>query len=751
MGSPAITPELQQSAPEGQNSASELPQMGEDNRDMPEDLQSALKALVTKLQGQDKYARRSEVIDARRQRFYDRGDQYIFWNAASWVFVPATGGGSLQQGSEAVDMPRYTDVYNIFHGYLRSIVAVLTQNPPGVNFEPDDPNESSDITAAQAADKFKHVVDRANERKALQADIARFFCTDGRVVLYTRTVKNAQKFGTDPDTKQPKSGEIITAYGVLEHKCPILAASQDQMHFQIISDEMDTCMAKTEYSWAAEKIKEGDSAMGESSYERMARLGVLQGTRLLMQAGDAYAHIVTRQNVWLRPSAFEDIPKGDTQDQIKQLFPSGCHLVLVGDAYCASWDESMDDHLALGHPQPGDGQSRASWMKPMVPIQDAYNDYKNMRKEYHDYGIPITAWHSEYMDLAALREQVSEPGNNISGNVPAGLSVEDCCHTTPPLTPPADLIQAEQDLMGQLAQFVTAVFPALFGGNTGSNDTLGGIAIQRDQAMGNMGLPWGAIQELYAKSYKQAVTCAAKRAADDETINIAVPGKRGMTKTETLALADLKKGNFHCFPDTDSTFPETFSARKAALQQFFLAAETNPALAEAAVLPDNLELAKEYSGLTDITIPSAQASNKQLREIEQLLKTTPIPPSPQELQAAAEQNAELATAAQLMGGQEPPPVDPMSMLKPSIEIDPENDYNKYEYEECRTWLNSEERYAQEQAGNQAGILNVKLHAAQHKAAMAADEAPPQGSLGALGGTPQPAAPAQPPAPPPTLQ
>jgi hypothetical protein len=713
------------SQPDGMQSQITAPSDGNINKDIPEIVKNWLKKQTEKFLSQDKFARRAEVMEARRQRFYDRGDQYIWWNNSAMVFVPITGGASVAVGSDSVDMPRYTDVYNIFHGYLRSIVALLSQNPPGVNFEPDDMSKSADITAQQAAEKFKYVIDRANNRRALQADIARMFCTDARCVLYTRTVKNAQKFGKD-ENGEAKSGQLIDAFGVLESKVPLTAKDQDAYHYLVISDEIDIVPAKAEYKDFASKIQEGSSSMGESAYERFARLGVLQGTSLLFQTGDAYAHIVTRHRVWMRPSCFEGAPEA-VKSQLQELFPDGAHIVFCGDTYCGSWNECMDDHIAVDFPQPGDGQNRMSWMKPMVPIQDAYNDYKNMRKEYHDYGIPVTAWNSDAIDVTAFHEQVSEPGNNLQITVTPNMSAKDMFAQTAALQPPGDLVEAEIDLRESLSQFVTAVFPALAGGSTGSNDTASGIAIQRDQAMGNMGLPWGGIQNLYARAYKQAVMCAAEEAEDEDVVSIAIPRKGNSPKAEQLALGDLKKGNFRCVPDTDSSFPETWSARKNAVVQFFQAAIENPVLLEAANQPDNLELAREYSGLDDLVIPGAESRNKQLREIEQLLQEKPVPPSQQELQQAALQHAAAATQAQMTGQGPPPPPNPATMVKPSIEVDPIFDFHKYEFEKCQEWLNSEERVAQEKVGNLAGIMNVRLHGLEHFKLMATQQMPPPGT------------------------
>ena len=95
---------------------------GEGFPELPENLQKALKGLLRNALGREKYARRQEVMEARKQRFYDRGIQYIYWDHHSWGFAPLSGSGST--GSDG----SYEDVYNIYHPFLRALIAAGTAN-----------------------------------------------------------------------------------------------------------------------------------------------------------------------------------------------------------------------------------------------------------------------------------------------------------------------------------------------------------------------------------------------------------------------------------------------------------------------------------------------------------------------------------------------------------------------------------------------------------------------------------------------
>jgi hypothetical protein len=714
------------------------------------ELQTALVKLCQEFAGLEKYPRRTEVMDARRQRFYRRQDQYIVWNTAQYLFGPWPGNTGEGTGvSSAQDSPRYTDVYDIFWPYMRILISVGTQNPPGVNFEPDDPSQESDITSSRAAEKYRHFVDRVNKRKNLQADILSKFCTDGRTVLYTRSVADAQKFGLDKQG-DPNIYPRMEAFGVLEAKVvPITANTQDELICLFLSDEPEINMAKKAYPEHASEIKEGQSGIGESAYERNARIGVLQGTKLLQQAGDAYAHLTTRHRVFLRPAAFERAPDA-VRDQLKTKYPKGAKVWICGDAYCRSIEKAFDDQLTVGFPAPGDGMNRSSMMRAMVPVQDAFNDYKNLEKEYADWGIPTIYRLTEAGDIEALREQTAEPGNNVTVELPSGInSLADCFFVEPAPTCPIEILQAYQDLRGALAQFIVGAPAALFGGSDEHNETGKGIAMLRDQAMGQYSMCWGALQEMFASGYKQAVIAVSDSMADDAKINLQIPGKRGKKVVTSVSGDELTKGNFHSYPDTDSSFPETSGAKRQVIQMLWTQAATDPMAAQAMGLmePDNLELTRETLGVVDWVIPGANSRDKQMGEIDLLLQQQPVTPSPQAIIAWGQQQALVQAAAQKVNPLAPPPPPPemvpmpmmmpnpkggppiqtmapvpRAMLKPTVAIN-KYDFDQFEFQTIKDWLSEPDGIA-ERKTNPLGVLNVELHGDLHEAAMKAKAPPP---------------------------
>lgn len=706
-------------------------------KDLPE-LKVVVHNLVKDFAVMERFARRQEVMETRQQRYFWRNDQYIWWNAVLWAFIPLSGGGSLGVGaSNASDTPTNFDVYNIYTPYGESLIATLSQNPPGVNFEPDDPMQPADITKSKTAEKYKQQIDRDNPMKQRRTEVSRLAYTDNRIVLYTRPVSDEQELGTD-DQGKPNAKQMITVHGTLEHKViPITANDRSEAVAQFLSNEIDINIAKETYPDVANQINESSGSIGESSYERFARLGVLQGRARFGQAADALKHLVTRHRVWLRPSAFRKAPEA-FQQQLKQLYPKGMKVIMCGDVYCTSRNESMDDHLSIGWATPGDGMSRPSLGKRMVPLQEAFNDAMNQWTDANGQCIPVTFFDDRLIDADSFREQASEPGNNIPVELPPGMtSLESCFHEQVSAGVAVHLTEFIELINGPLAQFMSGALPALMGQGEANNKTKGGIEILRDQAMGRVGIPWGLGQELWAECYRQSVEGAAAMADDNASFAYEKKNRSGKTiATEQVKFSDLKNGNIRCYPDIDSSFPETTNAKRNTFMQLESAAEGNPALAADLQLPENQAFGYRLIGLPEMASTGEEARQKQLEEIQELLKTGPIPPPPEAFAALALQNPQAKPiVVRFMAAWEankakelPMPVPPKALwmlFGPSVDVDGENDFNEFESTECKTWLSSPERREQDKAGNQLGVMNVILHKQRHDKAIQAAQAPPQ--------------------------
>jgi hypothetical protein len=658
----------------------------------------------------------------RQNRFYERGYQHIY-EGRNGAFIQGTPGAVITTADGAdVECPTYIGDYNIFQPFERTIESVLTQNPPGVDFQPDNSNRSEDMEAAETAEGYRKFFNRANDVKGIQTDIVRMMCLSGRTVAWTRTEANAEKWGLN-DSGQPKQQEISTIHGTLEHRCPLTAVSQEKMLYQWIFDDPDVKQAKSEYPHVAKKIKVGMSGIGESQYERTARLGTLMGSRSQAQMGDAFSHLVTRMFSWFRPNAFtgdvydeqfEEDPSKTVGEVLRELFPEGCRVVFCGDVYCEAIPESMDDHLTIGFPYKGDGQYRLAIMDSMVVVQDTFNDNCNVAREVFDMGQPSTWINCTDQDYAAINSQISSPYAIRQIKIPSGIGakVEDQFFREPN----PDLSQSFMDwnnfVYAALPQFQLACPPAIFGAAMQDQKTASGYAQPKAQAMGQQAIWFGVIQQMFSRIYFQAALCATKN--PDHARDIVVPGDNG---SATINLQRLTKGKFNCYPDEDQGFPESTEQKRATMGGLLDRTAQDP-VAGAMFLqsPDNMKQILSLMGFPELKIAGVEARDKQIFEIELLLQQSPIPPSPEEVMGAMEQHAAGAIVAQDTGQPEQPAPDLQSMLKSSVPVG-RFDFHEFEFQKCKEWLSSEACRREIAQGNQAGVQNVELHCAEHEAAM----------------------------------
>jgi hypothetical protein len=686
-------PDVQPEAQEAQ-----APQLSDEGR-------KALESLVSGILREELSSRRAEFRQAWQQRNFRNGYQYLWWDASSHTYMHAEASG--------LKLPRFRDVYNIYAPHWRSFVSILSQNPPGINFPPDDLQRSVDVTAASYAEKMRHRVDRLVHMKDRQAEVAGYMCTDGRTITWTRV-----------DAK----GKLrCTVHGVLESKVPIYARKMERWGYAVLSEEIDKWEAKEDYPDFAEEIGKGEVDSGETAYERFGRLGILANKKGAGGEAETIKNLVTEHTAWIRPSRYRKAADA-VQQELRGLYPEGVRVSVISGKAVLCIPEKIEDALRCEWPAPGQGSARPSLLHDVVPIQMAFNDAMNMLREHFEFSIPAT-WITDTVDTEALSEQRSAPGVIHQITVPAGSTINDLIFQEQVAQLPPELV-AHIDRLLQLAQFTSGDLPSLYGSGTPDQETASGQKMLSDQAKGQLSPAWGGLQWLFAGTYEIGVILAAKMLSDRDSI--AIQGASGQQQFNPAAILD---GNFGCYPNTDSSFPETMADQRASLQSVLTQLGQGEQGQAIVYHPDNLKLIKQYSGLENLVIPGAEARDKQLREIEQMLKEPPVPdqnspdyPAFAQADAQFKQQQDAADRAGFAdhiqrGGNpeefQPTPIGqaPQPPLMSSIPIG-KYDFHQPELDKCIEWLSSTACFEETQKGNTQGVQNILLHADLHAAAIA---------------------------------
>jgi hypothetical protein len=525
-------------------------------------------------------------------------------------------------------------------------------------------------------------------------------------VVETRRVANGQ--------------EEITIAGGLELNTPVWANEMHEFPYLQWQTEVHRAKLKAAYPVAGDKIESAPSLGAEDVYARVSRLSVEQGLPSI-HPGDALMNLITFDRTWLRPWAFYSVENEDARRELLTLFPDGCYVAFAGDVYCEARNESMDDHWRVLHALPGDGQNRPSVGDSLVQVQERYNVLSNMQAETYEYGIPPIYADPQVLDFDALANQVAEPAAHFPARARPGQPLAAGFFQPAPAQVPPDMIRHQQDLIGPVAQFLTGLFPAVFGGNMEDVKTASGYALARDQALGRLGLVWRRLKQFYGEVMLLGVECFRKNRPAD--VDVPLLGPDGMLDARMIRVGDLR-GNICVHPEADETFPRLKSQQRGVLQQLF--GLKDPLIQEAMADPANIGYIKNVLGLTELVVPGEDSRNKQLREIQVLLAGVPIvvevasdPPqagvtSKEKSGGSAEADAGGARDAE--GGMR-------TVVLPSVPVDLLLDNHAVEFEECKRWANSEAGQSARMT-NPAGFANVRAHAEAHLRAMQEQQVQP---------------------------
>lgn len=488
----------------------------------------------------------------------------------------------------------------------------------------------------------------------------------------------------DGEEQQVARGrQVIECFGALNFKRPQHTNKQSEWHYCAIEREIHYSIlregAATEE--IASKIRPGMNFGPDDAFERNARLAIAENAKLPTQTGAKQSTLVTHADVWFRPSAywmFKDSKGGgfasELKDRAMKLFPRGVHIQFAGNEFYKSEPQSMDDCIATCHAMPGRGQHRNAVGTSEISVQDRLNTLSNIEMETYEYGIPITYRDSTTFSSDADDDQRAAPGLEVEVALREGADIRQKIMQVRADSVSPDMYKHALDLMGPVSDSVTGTYPALSGAGQDQPDTLGQQAMQRDQAMGRMGVFYVPLKQLHAD-----ITTLACRDYENHvsgTVKLSKLGESGDFESESIDPTTLG-GEASAYPEGDENFPELWNQQRAVFMQV---AET-PFGVELMKDMGNAQLAAKLTGIKDLKVPGLDDWQFQLREINDM---TRIP-----------EGEELLTG-----------------LAPEVEIEPYQNHPVH-IACCKWWLNSQ-RGQKCKRDNPLGFNAVVAHLAGHE-------------------------------------
>jgi hypothetical protein len=504
---------------------------------------------------------------------------------------------------------------NIYGARKDKIVSALTVKDPEPEFFPKLPESAIDQQYSDEADQYKHLWKQATNVRKLCVKVGGLFYTDDRVALITETIADAQRF--DMEGNKPGMQEVTRAYGKLEFRVPMSIDEDEPLPWCCREREIDLSSSKEKYSWIASKISGGAGNHGQIS--RTCRLTVRNAVQ--NQTGftsNATDRAVTEVTWWVRPSQYRDIVDEGLRKQFRSLFPDGMRIVFAGGEFAYCRNEKMDDCVIILYSREGTGQNRRAIGTNNLTTQKVLNYDFNLFNRYMTACVPRKMHQSGKIDSEAITQQRSDPAFSMPVVVEAGESIMNFTGTENVPTPPAQLADFIQQMIDGLPEALDGASPSMFGQDT-NTDTVGGITIQRDQALQVFGTPYNAM------TWGIAISCgnAAKWAGKNRQGKASgmVPGVGRIS----VDFSKMANGDAYCFPEADSGFPESEAEKESRLMDAVENSANVPVLAQSLNDPMNFEALNRVTKRFGILISGTDSVRKQQEEFELILKQVPIP------------------------------------------------------------------------------------------------------------------------------
>lgn len=709
--------------------------------------QQALYSLYMECRGEDRYPRLVEIKDVKQAEFYWGGRQYVWWSSQDKTWQLPSQAQAVNYGDLNLDdMPRFEFVTNIYQARGLTTIAAVAGAPPRIRFFPADADSASDLDTAEARTKLAKQIERWNPTQKMLQNETYHAWTGGFICYWTRYVGDGEKFGKDSlsllgmaeettdDTiicpqcgwtapaneaeppvpcpecgneltsddismgesipvpedagtvDAPKGREVISTFGALNCPRPQNVQDQSEYHYFAIEREVHYAILRAAFNEKADEIRPGMAFGADDAFERNARLSVAENTKLLTQTGNAQSKLVTYAMVWFRPSAFYMIDDKDIRAKLIELFPRGCRVELAGRTYLKSESQSMDDCIVTTHAMPGRGQHRPGIGTSMISVQDRVNTFTNIEAETYEYGIPITYRASDTFASEADEDQRAAPGLEVEIQLDPQQQIQNRIMQVRADTVSPTMQKHEMDLMGPISDELSGTYPAVSGA-AGPNtpETVGQQAMQRDQAMGRMGIFYVNLKQAHADI--MTLACRDLESHLEGTLKMATLGASGDFESESVDVTALQ-GEAEAYPEGDENFPELWNQQRATMMQI----ADSPWGAMLNQDPENVELGVKLIGIPGLKAPQQDARRKQLREINEII------------------TAISSTPDNPMGG------------VPMVEVDSE-DYHDIESSTCKWYLNSQRGQSLKKT-NPLAWEAVKQHKAQHDAQIPPPQPPP---------------------------
>lgn len=421
----------------------------------------------------------------------------------------------------------------------------------------------------------------------------------------------------------PKMRVMIDIYGNLNVKVPYYARTQKDFTYLICELDQPKSFLKSLYcndvgkngkttfnDDLARKI-DSDGSVDMGSYERIGRSPSTYSYNL---DGDQY--LATLKRCWLRPWVFDDMLDTQQQerDELKELFPDGCYVGMIGNVYVESRNECMDDYWTVGQAGLSTYIHSDPIVQPLIPIQEIRNVTVNLTLETIEQAIPSGFADTDTLNFDVYNKHEARPGMIYPVKRKAGDTLSNSFYTQDRATLSKEVPLFVQQL-DKDAQFVVGAFPSIYGGpGEGNSRTAAEYNMSRQMALQRLSIIWSLLNFWWCKLMEKCVHLYVDNMIEDERF---VQKQKNNYINVWIKRAELTGSVGEVEPEGDESFPISIAQKQDLLMKLFTL--QSPEINEALFQSENRSIISEAFAMTEFKMPGEDQRIKQMREINDMM------------------------------------------------------------------------------------------------------------------------------------
>lgn len=711
--------------------------------ELDKELQDSLIDIFKLYEKEDDEIRKAQVRLWKKYEEFWHGVQYLFWSARDETWRSPTDINWQEEFSdeEMEELGSFYDyVVNIFKGHGEAIIAALSAQLPSLRYQPDDADSSDDLLTAKTYDKIADLIQRHNKVKLLALKAFFYLYINGVVASYVykdsdfkygsytipeyaseeveSTKYTCPKCDAELDLpmeppakvdcpecgeevkpkkenikeevpklagtkKLPKTRVIIDILGGLQFKVRATARSQEECKYFISYSDIDKELAIELYP----DLEEDIISDGLDNYDRFARTEFTYPSDPEIEQ----KNLITIYKCWMRPICFNKEIDKKKREKLKELFPDGVRIEIVGKnkSFGRALEEDVDSRIRIGQAGLSTFIHSDAICTPIVPVQEMRNTIVNLGIETIEHGIPEKFADPRVLNFDEYAKFEATPGYYYK-TLPAApnKSIGDAFYESTPTRLSAE-VPVFQKTLDEDAQFVLGSFPSVYGGPIKKDrSTLGEYKASEQIALRRLQIVWSLFVDWYKTTIDNAVRMYIETIVEDEHFVKEISPGNYVNVWIRQSEMNGKVGG--CESDADASFPVSLAQKKALIME--LMQLNNEYINTALYTPENSYEIQNILALNELRLPGEQQRLKQVLENKELYKSEPI-----------EKGMSL---------------EGESVFDSSVPIEPDIDDDAVHISTCRALLVSTEGIDMKKT-NPKGYLNIFYHMKAHMANLAA--------------------------------